>query len=100
MVRRGVTPAARPASPALLPGLATDEELVAAGRKVVRCGLCGRELTSREARLRGLGEGCRHKVDGGRVLRRSGRFEVEQEELFGAGPGDRSEAEPEEPPRI
>lgn len=84
MVRRGVTPtgdAAPPAAPAPLPGLATDEELVAAGRRVVRCGLCGRELTNREARMWGLGEGCRHKMDAGRVLRRSGRFEVEQDEL-------------------
>jgi hypothetical protein len=49
----------------LLPGLATDEEL-AAGRRVVRCGMCGRPLTGQQARMRGLG-----------------RFEVEQDGLPG-----------------
>lgn len=67
--------------PAPLPGLAADEEL-AAGRAVVRCGLCGRRLTGRTARLRGLGEGCRHKLDGDAAVRSPGRFEVEQEGLF------------------
>lgn len=64
-----------------LPGLATDAEL-AAGRTVVRCGMCGRRLTSREARLYGLGEGCRHKLGGDRVVRAPGRFDVEQDGLF------------------
>jgi hypothetical protein len=71
-----------PAEPAPLPGLATDEEL-AAGRRVVRCGMCHRPLESREARLRGLGEGCAHKLGADPVVRRPGRFEVEQDGLFG-----------------
>lgn len=66
----------------LLPGLATDEEL-AAGRRVVRCGMCGRPLESRGARLRGLGEGCAHKLGADPVVRRPGRFEVEQDGLPG-----------------
>lgn len=68
--------------PAPLPGLAADEE-PAAGRPVVLCGMCGRPLRAREARLRGLGEGCRHKLGGAPTVRRPGRFEVEQDELFG-----------------
>lgn len=68
--------------PAPLPGLATDEPT--AGRAVVLCGMCGRPLTSREARLRGLGEGCAHKLGADPVVRRPGRFEVEQDELPGA----------------
>lgn len=70
-------------TPPPLPGLATDAEL-AAGRRVVRCGMCGRPLESRAARMRGLGEGCRHKLDGDPAVRRPGRFEVEQETLFSA----------------
>ncbi|MFI0718035.1 DUF6011 domain-containing protein [Streptomyces sp. NPDC021224] len=73
-----------PAGHALLPGLATDEELQAAGRHVVLCGMCKRPLVSREARLYGLGEGCRHKLGGGVTVGRSGRFDVEQDELPGA----------------
>lgn len=65
-----------------LPGLDDDEEL-AAGRRVVRCGMCGRPLTSREARMYGLGEGCRHKLGVDPAVRRPGRFEVEQDGLFG-----------------
>ncbi|WP_328917258.1 MULTISPECIES: DUF6011 domain-containing protein [unclassified Streptomyces] len=65
-----------------LPGLATDEEL-ATGRRVVRCGMCGRPLTGREARLRGLGAGCRHKLGEDATVRRPGRFEVEQDGLPG-----------------
>lgn len=68
--------------PALLPGLATDGEL-AAGRAVVLCGMCGRPLRAREARLRGLGEGCAHKLGTDPTVRRPGRFEVEQDGLFG-----------------
>jgi hypothetical protein len=66
-----------------LPGLATDEEL-AAGRRVIRCGMCGRPLTGREARMRGMGEGCRHKLRGDPIVRRPGRFDVEQDGLFEA----------------
>jgi hypothetical protein len=66
-----------------LPGLATDDE-VAAGRAVVKCGMCGRPLVSREARLYGLGEGCRHKLGVGPVLRTPRRFEVEQDTIPGA----------------
>jgi hypothetical protein len=63
-----------------LPGLATDAEL-AAGRRVVRCGMCGRPLRGREARLRGLGEGCAHKLGGDPAVRAPGRFDVEQDGL-------------------
>lgn len=66
-----------------LPGLATDDEVLAAGRRVVRCGMCHRPLESREARLRGLGEGCAHKLGADVVVRRPGRFEVEQDGLPG-----------------
>jgi Family of unknown function (DUF6011) len=66
-----------------LPGLATDAEL-AAGRAVVRCGMCGRPLKGREARLWGLGEGCRHKLGGDVIVRRPGRFDVEQDAIPGA----------------
>lgn len=69
--------------PAPLPGLAAGAEL-AAGRAMVLCGMCGRPLTSREARLRGLGEGCAHKLGAGPPVRRPGRFEVEQDALPGA----------------
>ncbi|WP_333769488.1 DUF6011 domain-containing protein [Streptomyces sp. IBSBF 2435] len=65
--------------PAPLPGLATDQEL-AAGYRVVHCAMCGHRLTGREARMRGLGEGCAHKL-GLREVRGPGRFEVEQEPL-------------------
>lgn len=65
-----------------LPGLATDDEALAAGRRVVRCGMCHRPLESREARLRGLGEGCARKLGADPVVRRPGRFEVEQDGLF------------------
>jgi hypothetical protein len=68
-------------APAPLPGLATDGEL-AAGRRVVKCGMCGRPLTNREARLYGLGDGCRHKLGGGPAVRAPGRFEVEQDGLW------------------
>lgn len=67
---------------ALLPGLATDAEL-AAGRRVIRCGMCGRPLESREARLRGVGEGCRDKLHPDAVVRRPGRFEIEQDGIPG-----------------
>lgn len=67
--------------PAPLPGLATDEEL-AAGRAVVKCALCGYSLTGREARLRGVGLDCAHKL-GLRTVRGPGRFEVEQDGLPG-----------------
>lgn len=68
--------------PAPLPGLATEGEL-AATRAVVRCGMCHRPLTSREARLYGAGEGCRRKLGGDPTVRRPGRFDVEQDELPG-----------------
>lgn len=68
-------------NPSPLPGLATTAEL-AAGRRVVRCGMCGRPLTGREARLRGLGEDCRHKL-GERTAPGPGRFDVEQDTLPG-----------------
>lgn len=66
----------------LLPGLATDAEL-AAGRRVIRCGMCGRPLAGREARLRGVGDGCAHKLGTDPTVRQPGRFEVEQDWLFG-----------------
>jgi hypothetical protein len=64
-----------------LPGLATDAEL-AAGRRVVRCGMCGRPLKGREARSWGLGEDCRHKL-GERTAPDPGRFDAAQETLPG-----------------
>lgn len=67
--------------PAPLPGLATEDEIDAAGRTLVRCGMCGRPLHGRTARLRGLGEGCRHKLQSDPIVRRPGRFEVEQDTL-------------------
>lgn len=70
------------ARPAPLPGLATDAEL-AAGLRVVECADCGRPLVGREARMWGRGRDCRHKL-GQRDVRGPGRFEVEQEGLFGA----------------
>lgn len=70
-------------NPHPLPGLATDAEL-AAGRRVIRCGMCGRPLNDPAARLRGVGEGCWHKLRPGPVVRNPGRFEVEQETLPGA----------------
>jgi len=63
-----------------LPGLDNDP---AAGRPVIRCGMCGRPLESREARMRGVGDGCRDKLHPDRAVRRPGRFEVEQDGLFG-----------------
>lgn len=63
-----------------LPGLATDDEL-AAGRHVIRCGMCGRPLVDRASRLRGVGEGCRHKLDQAPTVRRPARFDVPQDEL-------------------
>ena len=69
-------------SNAPLPGLATDEEL-AAGRSVITCADCDRELSSREARTWGRGRGCRRKHGADGTVRRPGRFEVEQDELPG-----------------
>jgi len=66
---------------ALLPGLATDEEM-AAGRRVVRCGLCGHPLHDPASRAWGMGEDCRRKL-GERTAPAVRRFEVEQEGLFG-----------------
>lgn len=64
-----------------LPGLATDEEL-AAGRRVVTCGLCGHPLTDAASRTWGMGEECRRKLGGDATVRRPGRFEVEQDGLW------------------
>lgn len=52
-----------------------------AGRRVVECADCGRELTGRKARMWGRGRACRHKhgLDG--PAPRTGRFEVEQDPL-------------------
>lgn len=66
-----------------LPGLATDDEL-AAGRHIIRCGMCGRPLESRQARMYGAGARCRHKLGGDRTVRTPGRFDVEQDPLPGA----------------
>ena len=62
-----------------LPGL--DEELVA-GRRVVRCRVCGRPLEGRGARMLGVGGDCAAKF-GMRTAPGVGRFEVEQDGLFG-----------------
>ena len=67
-------------APSPLPGLATDAEL-GAGRRVVRCGMCGRPLTGR-ARLRGLGDDCAHKL-GERTAPAVGRFPAAQDGLPG-----------------
>ncbi|MEW1859559.1 DUF6011 domain-containing protein [Streptomyces sp. NBC_00669] len=70
-------------SDAPLPGLATDEELAAAGRRVVLCGMCGHPLSDAESRAWGLGENCRRKLGGNASVRRPGRFEVDQEGIPG-----------------
>ncbi|WP_328467991.1 DUF6011 domain-containing protein [Streptomyces sp. NBC_00448] len=70
-------------SDAPLPGLATDEELAAAGRRVVLCGMCGHPLSDAESRAWGLGENCRRKLGGNVSVRRRGRFEVDQEGIPG-----------------
>jgi hypothetical protein len=54
-----------------------------AGRRVVRCALCGRPLVAAEARRWGLGPECRHKLNPAPTVRRPGRFDVEQEALPG-----------------
>lgn len=64
-------------SPDALPGL--DEPL--AGRRRVTCRVCGRPLVGRLARLWGLGDDCRAKLQG-RVGPGLGGFEVEQDGLF------------------
>lgn len=66
-----------------LPGLASDGELLAAGLPVVECEDCHRPLTGREARLWGRGKRCRRKHWDDGTLRRPGRFEVEQDGLWG-----------------
>ena len=71
----------RTPTPSPLPGLATDAEL-AVGRAVVKCRECKHPLTG-QARLRGLGDACAHKL-GHRSVRGPGLFEVEQEGLFDA----------------
>lgn len=52
------------------------------GLRPVRCRVCGRLLSGRVARLRGVGEECWAKL-GGRMVPRPGGFVVEQEELPG-----------------
>lgn len=54
-----------------------------AGRRVIRCALCGRALVDPEARRWALGRECRHKLHPDAAVRRPGRFEVEQDGLFG-----------------
>ncbi len=66
-----------------LPGLATDDEMLAAGRRVVTCALCGHLLTDAESRTWGAGERCRRKLGGDVTVRRPGRFDVEQDGLPG-----------------
>jgi hypothetical protein len=52
------------------------------GLRRVRCGLCGRLLTGRLARLRGVGDGCWAKLQE-RTAPTLARREVEQETLPG-----------------
>ncbi|MFH8370116.1 DUF6011 domain-containing protein [Streptomyces sp. NPDC018031] len=52
------------------------------GRPLVRCRACGRPLRDRDARLWGLGAGCRHKLDT-RTAPRLREHEVEQDTLPG-----------------
>ncbi|MCQ4084514.1 DUF6011 domain-containing protein [Streptomyces sp. RB6PN25] len=52
------------------------------GRRRVTCALCGRPLTGREARLWGLGDGCRAKL-AERTAPQPGRFDVEQDTIPG-----------------
>jgi hypothetical protein len=52
------------------------------GQRRVRCRVCKRPLTGRTARLWGLGEDCRQKLQE-RTARRPGGFVVEQEGLPG-----------------
>jgi len=65
--------------PAPLPGLVED---LVAGRRAVRCRVCGHPLTGRTARRIGVGGDCAAKP-GVRTTPRVGRFEVEQDGLFG-----------------
>ncbi|MFJ2630885.1 DUF6011 domain-containing protein [Streptomyces sp. NPDC087422] len=64
-------------APAPLPGL---PETVAAGLRVVRCGLCGHPLKDAVSRRRGMGDDCRRKL-GERTVRGPGRFQIEQDTL-------------------
>ncbi len=64
------------------PTLPLDEGEEPAGRRRVTCRLCGRPLTGREARLWGLGDGCRAKL-AERGAPRPPRAEVDQDMLPG-----------------
>lgn len=70
------------AVPAPLPGLALPAEDLAAGLRVVVCQDCHRPLKGRLARMRRRGDACAHK-HGERSAPGVGRFQVEQEGLFG-----------------
>ncbi|MEU7240285.1 DUF6011 domain-containing protein [Streptomyces sparsogenes] len=65
--------------PAPLPGL----DAPAAGRSRITCRMCGRPLRGREARMWGLGEGCRDKLRV-RTAPLPPEHQVEQETLPGA----------------
>ncbi|MDF3287992.1 DUF6011 domain-containing protein [Streptomyces silvisoli] len=64
------------------PTLPLDQDDEPQARRRVSCRLCGRPLTGREARLWGLGEGCRAKL-AERGAPRPPRAEVEQDALPG-----------------
>ncbi len=66
--------------PVPLPDLALDEG--AERRPRVTCRLCGRPLRGREARMRGLGDGCRDKLME-RAAPRPPAHEVDQDALPG-----------------
>ncbi|MEU1787074.1 DUF6011 domain-containing protein [Streptomyces sparsogenes] len=68
-----------PDDPAPLPGF--DEP--AAGRSRITCRMCGRPLRGSKARMWGLGEDCRGKLEM-RSAPRPPEHEVEQETLPGS----------------
>ncbi len=59
-----------------------DDELEGSGRRGVTCRLCGRPLTGRDARRRGIGDGCRAKLHE-RVAPRPPARDIEQDTLPG-----------------
>jgi hypothetical protein len=62
--------------------LPLDADAELRGPRRVYCRLCGRPLRGREARLWGLGDDCRAKLQE-RSAPKPGRHEVEQETLPG-----------------
>ncbi|TVL89791.1 DUF6011 domain-containing protein [Streptomyces sp. SAJ15] len=67
--------------PEPLPGF-KDPPTPAKGRLPVTCRMCGRPLRDRDARLWGLGPGCRHKLHT-RSAPRPPSHEIQQDTLPG-----------------